>query len=59
MRLNGIKASELIKKLEEAIKCHGDRQVWTSGQDYPSGVSNVYFRKEEDNGYYPKDVFVV
>lgn len=59
MRSDGILASVLIKKLQEAIKHHGDRQVWTSGQDYPSGVGNVYFREKADDGYYPKDVFVL
>lgn len=59
MRGSGIKASKLIKQLQEAIKLHGDREVWTGGQDYPSGVTAVYFRNKPDDGYYPANVFTV
>lgn len=59
MRISGIKASALIKKLQEAIREHGDREVWCSGNDYPEGVHNVHFREAPDDGYYPKDVFVL
>lgn len=55
---HGIKASELIKKLEEMIKAHGDREVYSGGTDYPEGVAGVYFNKESQP-YYPERSFII
>lgn len=53
---DGMKASELIKELEKMIKIHGDREVYSGGEDYPGGVSGVGFNKK-DNAYEPAGSF--
>lgn len=59
MRGNGIKASELIKQLQDMINKNGDREIWKRSSDYPEGVTQVEFRTKEDDGYYPTKVFVI
>lgn len=41
MTPHGIKASELVKKLQEAIKKHGDQEVFKQGGDYTEGVKGL------------------
>ena len=56
----GIRASELIKKLEAAIQEHGDCEVFAGGGDYPEGVSGVYYvPKGQGDGYIPDNSFKV
>lgn len=59
MRQIGIKASELIKKLQEQIDRHGDREVIVGGGDYPEGCSGVIFQRDDNNPYVPKGTFKV
>lgn len=54
----GIKASTLIAKLQQAIKEHGDREVWAGGGDYPEGVGGVTFYAEGDS-YHPRNCFKI
>jgi hypothetical protein len=54
----GLKASELIKLLQQFIKQHGDQQVFCGGTDYPGGVKDILVNKYGD-AYTPKDVFVI
>ena len=58
MLAHGIKASELIKLLEQKIAEHGDKEVYSGGQDYPEGVNYVSYRPKGD-GYVPKDSFYI
>lgn len=55
---NGIRASELIRKLQAAIAEHGDQQCFVGGGDYPEGVSGVYFAEKGD-AYIPKGSFKI
>lgn len=58
MRLQGMKASELIRILQEQIKEHGDCGVYSGGADYPDGVSHVsYIEPDKGNGYVPGNTF--
>ncbi len=54
-----MKASALVKLVEEMIKKHGDLEIWVSSDDYPRGLSDVNHRTEPDDGYYPTNVFVL
>jgi hypothetical protein len=54
----GMKATELIKALEEMIAKHGDLRVYSGGGDYPEGVHGVYYRKDGD-AYIPNNSFIV
>ena len=51
-----MKASELIKKLKDMIKEHGDRYVYSGGEDYPGEVCAVTIIKHGD-GYEGKGGF--
>lgn len=53
-----MKASELVKRLQQLIKEHGDQEVYSGGEDYPGKVSGVEVEKR-GNGYVPKDSFKV
>lgn len=54
----GIKASELIKQLQEMIDKHGDCVCISGGTDYPEGVSGVrYITKDKADGYIPANTF--
>lgn len=54
----GIRASELIEKLEKMIKKHGDRMVFAGGGDYPDGVESVILKRRNDP-YVPKGSFYI
>lgn len=56
MRPSGIKASELIKLLQQQIQLHGDCPVYSGGTDYPEGVDGVRY-ESKGNGYIPKGSF--
>ena len=58
MRSIGMKASELIKTLENAIATHGDLEVFSGGQDYPEGVRGVSYERK-GTSYVPKNSFYV
>jgi hypothetical protein len=58
MRGNGIKATELIAKLQELVRQHGDREMWNGGADYPEPITQVTYRTAPDSGYLPTKVFV-
>lgn len=51
-----MKASELIKELKKLIKKHGDRRVFSGGEDYAGEVRAVEVLKEGDS-YQPKGGF--
>lgn len=53
-----ITASELIARLQEVIKKHGDLIVFSGGQDYPEGVHGVSYCSEGD-AYVLPNSFVV
>ena len=53
-----MKASELVKELEQVIKEHGDREVYCGGTDYPERVSGVLVR-DNPKAYYPEPCFEV
>lgn len=55
---DGIKASELIAQLQELVKEHGDRPVYSGGTDYPAGVENVSYWAKGDS-YIPKGAFYI
>lgn len=60
MMSRGILASELIAALQELIRQHGDKQVYSGGTDYPEGVTGVsYTPKGKGDGYTPSDSFKV
>ena len=54
----GILASELILKLADAIREHGDHPVSSGGGDYPEGVSGVTYHVKGD-GYIPANSFYI
>lgn len=54
----GIKASELVKQLQQLIEEHGDQQVFAGGGDYPGGVGGVDVQRDR-NPYVPKGVFYI
>ena len=54
----GIKASELIKKLQSMIDKHGDCECFSGGTDYPEGVNGVRI-EDYGNGYIPKGAFKI
>lgn len=58
MRHRGIKASQLVKKLQDLIKAHGDQEVIAGGDDYPRGVVGARLQKK-DNPYVPKGTFYI
>lgn len=48
-----MKATEVIKKLEELVAKHGDVEVFSGGEDYPGKVSCLLFiDKKNANAYY-------
>jgi hypothetical protein len=51
--LRGLKASELIRKLERLIERHGDLIVvhHTGDEGYPEGIQGVSFQKADDRVY--------
>jgi hypothetical protein len=53
---HGIKASELIIRLQNQIQLHGDCEVFSGGQDYPEGVKEVVHDPKGD-AYHPKNCF--
>lgn len=53
-----MKASELIDRLKELIKEHGDREVYSGGEDYPGKVGGVVVQTRGD-GYVPTGAFDV
>lgn len=53
---HGLKASELIKVLEQKIEKHGDQYVFSGGTDYPEGVGGIRVKKNGD-GYVPTGAF--
>ena len=58
--LQGLKASEIIQKLQELIKEHGDQTVFSGGTDYPAAVREVYVQNSDRHDpYIPKGSFVV
>lgn len=57
---SGIKASKLIKILQDLMNKHGDRPCYAGGGDYPEGVSSVAYRpSHKGDGYVPGDSFEV
>ena len=58
MRGSGIKASALIKELEKLIAKHGDREVYSGGEDYPGPCNGVAVQVWE-SAYVPQGVFKV
>lgn len=58
MYCGGIKASELIEKLKKLIEKHGDKEVYSGGEDYPKGVGGVSYEKQ-GNAYIPKGSFEI
>lgn len=60
MTRSGIRASELIAKLKDMMKKHGDQQCFAGGTDYPAGVVGVVYRPQhKGDGYIPGDSFEV
>jgi len=59
MWASGIKASELIKKLQEAVDKYGDKEVYAGGGDYPEGVEGVYYQARKDDPYVPQDSLII
>ena len=55
---SGITASQLIAILQKQIAIHGDCEVWSGGQDYPSGVKGVVYTVN-GNTYVPKKSFKI
>lgn len=53
-----MRASELVAKLQELIKEHGDREVYSGGEDYPGRVEAVAV-EQHGHPYVPKDSFKV
>ena len=53
----GIKATELIEKLQKLIERYGDREVFAGGGDYPSGVRGVWVKDEGMDPYLPRGGF--
>jgi hypothetical protein len=52
----GLKATDLIKLLEEAVEKHGDLEVYAGGGDYPEGVNGVsYITPKTADGYRPEN----
>jgi hypothetical protein len=51
-----MKASELIERLQKLIERHGDKEVYSGGEDYPGEVTGVRF-ESKGNGYIPKGSF--
>lgn len=57
---DGIKASELIKKLEEMIDKYGDQEVWSRGGEYPEGINHIVFNSGNHKDSYVKaDAFYI
>lgn len=54
----GIKASELIKQLENLVAQHGDKEVFVPSGTFPSGVGGAIVEKRE-NGYVPMGAIVL
>lgn len=50
----GLKASELIKKLEDIIRFRGDFACYAGGTDYPEGITVVRYNEQGD-GYIPSN----
>ncbi|TSP14052.1 hypothetical protein [Cupriavidus campinensis] len=57
MRERGIKASELIKQLQDLIEEHGDREVIIGGGDYPEPCRSVSFQTKRHDPYIPEGTF--
>ncbi len=55
---HGIKASELIKLLQQQIQSHGDLEVIAGGTDYPEGVKGIRY-EAKGNAYTPKNSFKI
>ena len=55
---HGIKASELIKLLQQQIQLHGDLEVIAGGGDYPEGIKSVQYEAKGD-AYTPKNSFKI
>ena len=55
---SGIKASELIEKLQKLIEKHGDKEVYAGGTDYPDGVTGVSYNSTE-RPYHPAKTFTI
>lgn len=53
-----MKASELIQQLQELILHHGDKEVYSGGEDYPGRVDAVD-RVDQGDGYVPTGAFRV
>jgi hypothetical protein len=51
-----MKASELIERLKKLIERHGDKEVYSGGEDYPGPVNGVRFESKGD-AYGPKGTF--
>lgn len=45
----GLKASELIKKLEDIIRFRGDVECYAGGTDYPEGVKGAWYNEVGDS----------
>jgi len=58
MRLPGMKASDLIIKLQQQIALHGDCECSAGGGDYPEGVQGVRYEAKGD-AYTPKNSFKI
>jgi hypothetical protein len=58
MMSSGIKASELIVLLQDIMRKHGDREIFSGGADYPAGVRCITVEKI-GNGYVPKGAFFI
>lgn len=59
MREKGLKASELIQKIQKLIEEHGDREVISGGTDYPEGVRGVSYQQKDNDPYIPKGSFYI
>jgi hypothetical protein len=51
-----MKASDLIRHLEQIIKLHGDKEVYVGSPGYPGRLEGIYYVPRGD-GYVPQGVF--
>lgn len=55
----GMKASEVIKKLQALVEEHGDKECFVSSGDYPGGVDGVKYVATIDDPYINNDSIVI
>lgn len=53
----GLKASEVIRELQELIDEHGDQYVFGGCSDYPQGVEGAAKQEKHNNPYIPFGTF--